>query len=62
MTERTPIAAVPAEVRQPIVLEPQVRNKVLDEMRTMMVAVDGIAQGTAAGDPAVIECSARTPA
>jgi cytochrome c556 len=47
---RPPEQARYPEVRTPVVLERSARDSLLAEMRTMMVSVDGIAQGIAADD------------
>ena len=48
------------EVREPVNLEPIVRAKILAEMRTMMVAVDGIVDGVARDDMRLVEQFARS--
>lgn len=60
-SERAPAPpVVTAEVRQPLYLEPETRHRVLAEMRSMLVSVDGIVQGIADGDRDAIERSARS--
>jgi hypothetical protein len=48
------------EVREPVNLEPLVRAKILAEMRTMMVAVDGVVEGIARDDLRLVEQAARS--
>src|SRR5688572_29229518 len=48
------------EVRERVNLEPHVRAKILAEMRTMMVAVDGIVDGVARDDLRLVEQFARS--
>ena len=51
---------ITAEARQPLYLDAETRHRVLAEMRSMLVAVDGIVQGVADGDRDAIERSARS--
>jgi hypothetical protein len=48
------------EVREPVNLEPYVKAKILAEMRTMMVAIDGIVEGVARDDLRLVEQAARS--